>query len=97
MASAFSICSLAVHWRVYIPPGAAEQNGVPIQDPQWSVCFTPISELAEEKALNLIPDRLIDINAAQLALALISNLFLLLNMARRVRFSIAQPITIIGW
>ncbi|KAE8453217.1 hypothetical protein EG329_011284 [Mollisiaceae sp. DMI_Dod_QoI] len=26
MASAFSICALAVHWRVYIPPGAAEEN-----------------------------------------------------------------------
>ncbi|KAE9380596.1 voltage-gated potassium channel [Stipitochalara longipes BDJ] len=75
MASAFSICALVVHWRVYIPPGAAEQNGIPIPDPKW----------------------LIGINAAQLAIALISNLFLLLNMARRVRFSIAQPITIIGW
>jgi potassium channel subfamily K len=41
--------------------------------------------------------RLIAINAAQLGLALTSNLFLLLNMARRVRFSVAQPITIIGW
>jgi potassium channel subfamily K len=75
MASAFSICALVVHWRVYIAPGAAEQNGVPIDDPKW----------------------LIAINALQLAIALISNLFLLLNMAKRVSFSIAQPITIIGW
>ncbi|KAH7027903.1 uncharacterized protein B0I36DRAFT_328179 [Microdochium trichocladiopsis] len=37
------------------------------------------------------------INAVQLAIALIANLFLLLNMAKRVRFSIAQPITIAGW
>ncbi|KAL7791847.1 hypothetical protein V8C37DRAFT_381529 [Trichoderma ceciliae] len=36
-------------------------------------------------------------NAVQLGIALISNLFLLFNMARRVRFSIAQPITIVGW
>lgn len=43
------------------------------------------------------PHWLVGINAAQLAIALISNLFLLLNMARRVRFSIAQPVTIIGW
>ncbi|KAI1847632.1 hypothetical protein JX266_006484 [Neoarthrinium moseri] len=43
------------------------------------------------------PGWLTGINAAQLALALGSNLFLLLNMARRVRFSIAQPITIVGW
>lgn len=43
------------------------------------------------------PKWLIGVNAAQLAIALVSNLFLLLNMARRVRFSIAQPVTIIGW
>ncbi|KAH8598424.1 hypothetical protein B0O99DRAFT_506332, partial [Bisporella sp. PMI_857] len=37
------------------------------------------------------------INAAQLAVACISNLYLFLNMAGRVRFSIAQPIVIVGW
>lgn len=37
------------------------------------------------------------INAIQLAMAVVSNMFLLLNMTRRVRFTIAQPITIIGW
>lgn len=30
-------------------------------------------------------------------MAIVGNAFLLLNMARRVRFSIAQPITIAGW
>ena len=50
-----------------------------------------------ERLIYIMIPRLIGINAAQLALALISNLFLLLNMARRVRFIIAQPITIIGW
>ncbi|PNY26825.1 Uncharacterized protein TCAP_03238 [Tolypocladium capitatum] len=35
-------------------------------------------------------------NAIQLAVGLTSNMFLLLNMARRVRFSLAQPITIVG-
>jgi potassium channel subfamily K len=43
------------------------------------------------------PSWLIIVNAIQLALGLVSNLFLLLNMARRVRFSIAQPVTIVGW
>lgn len=43
------------------------------------------------------PDWLVGINAAQLGIALIANLFLLLNMAQSVRFSIAQPITIAGW
>ncbi|KAL7935571.1 voltage-gated potassium channel [Trichoderma chlorosporum] len=37
------------------------------------------------------------INAVQLGIALISNMFLLFNMARRIRFSIAQPVTIVGW
>ncbi|CAK7272448.1 hypothetical protein SEPCBS119000_005130 [Sporothrix epigloea] len=37
------------------------------------------------------------INAIQLVIALVSNMFLLLNMARRVRFSVAQPITMVGW
>jgi potassium channel subfamily K len=37
------------------------------------------------------------VNAIQLVVAVVSNVFLLLNMARRVRFAIAQPITIVGW
>lgn len=36
-------------------------------------------------------------NSIQLAIAITSNLFLFFNMAGRVRFSLAQPITIIGW
>ena len=36
-------------------------------------------------------------NSISLALALIANLALLLNMARRLSFAIAQPITIVGW
>lgn len=44
-----------------------------------------------------LPRRLLAINAIQLALALVANVFLLLNMARRVRFGIAQPITMLGW
>ncbi|OAR00648.1 hypothetical protein LLEC1_02421 [Akanthomyces lecanii] len=43
------------------------------------------------------PPWLTAVNAIQLAMALVSNIFLLLNMARRVKFSIAQPITIVGW
>ncbi|KAI1260147.1 voltage-gated potassium channel [Xylariaceae sp. FL1019] len=37
------------------------------------------------------------VNAIQLVIALVANVFLLLNMTKRVRFSIAQPITIAGW
>jgi len=52
--------------------------------------------------IRLMPDadqnvRLLAVNGLSLAFALISNFSLLLNMARRVSFSVAQPITIIGW
>ncbi|KAI1327400.1 voltage-gated potassium channel [Xylariaceae sp. FL0255] len=43
------------------------------------------------------PDWLYVVNAIQLAIAVIANIFLLLNMTKRVRFSVAQPITIVGW
>ncbi|EXJ57667.1 uncharacterized protein A1O5_12457 [Cladophialophora psammophila CBS 110553] len=43
------------------------------------------------------PDWLIAVNAVSLAFALIANVSLLLNMARRVPFQIAQPITILGF
>ena len=43
------------------------------------------------------PPWLIGINALSLALALVANFALLFNMARRLSFSVAQPITIIGW
>lgn len=41
--------------------------------------------------------RLLAINGVSLAFALVANLALLFNMARRIPFPIAQPITIIGW
>lgn len=38
MASAFSICALVVHWRVWIPPdGGTEEHGIFIEDPRWYV------------------------------------------------------------
>lgn len=37
MASAFSICALVVHWRVEIPPGLTEAEGVDLPDPKWYV------------------------------------------------------------
>ncbi|KAI0888005.1 voltage-gated potassium channel [Annulohypoxylon maeteangense] len=43
------------------------------------------------------PPWLLAVNAVQLVIALVANVFLLLNMTKRVRFSIAQPITIAGW
>ncbi|KAL7622240.1 hypothetical protein AAE478_007743 [Parahypoxylon ruwenzoriense] len=43
------------------------------------------------------PPWLLAVNAVQLVIALVANMFLLLNMTKRVRFSVAQPITIVGW
>ncbi|KAI1768571.1 voltage-gated potassium channel [Hypoxylon sp. FL1150] len=43
------------------------------------------------------PPWLLAVNGVQLVIALVANAFLLLNMTKRVRFSIAQPITIVGW
>ncbi|KAI5461938.1 hypothetical protein BGZ63DRAFT_354217 [Mariannaea sp. PMI_226] len=37
------------------------------------------------------------LNAVQLVIAVVSNVVLLLNMGRRLRYNIAQPITIGGW
>ena len=41
--------------------------------------------------------RLLAVNGLSLGLAIIANFSLLLNMARRLSFPVAQPITIIGW
>ncbi|CAI4212408.1 unnamed protein product [Parascedosporium putredinis] len=43
------------------------------------------------------PQWLLAVNGIQVGTALISNMFLLLNMAKRIRFSVAQPLTIVGW
>lgn len=75
IANGFSICALAMSWRVYIPPGGSEQSATKITDPNW----------------------LIIVNAISLAFALAGNSSLLLNMARKLRFEIAQPLTILGF
>jgi potassium channel subfamily K len=43
------------------------------------------------------PKWLIVVNTISLIFALAANIALLLNMTQRLRFSIAQPITIVGW
>lgn len=43
------------------------------------------------------PKWLIAVNSISLLFALTANMSLLLNMARRVSFAVAQPITILGW
>lgn len=63
---------------------------------KWRVVIPPGALITDAYPIP-DPDWLYAINAVQLVIALTANLFLLLNMAKRVRFSIAQPITIAGW
>ncbi|GKT46383.1 outward-rectifier potassium channel TOK1 [Colletotrichum spaethianum] len=89
VASAFSICALVRPWRQHFPPGTDIAAATFVEDPKWyaSSVFCLVAHTSV----------LIIVNAIQLTIAIISNVFLLLNMARRVRFSLAQPITIAGW
>lgn len=62
----------------------------------WRVSIPPGG--TEEHGIDIKDPRwLIAVNAVSLVFALIANMSLLLNMARRLRFEIAQPITIIGF
>ncbi|KAF2197751.1 potassium channel-like protein [Delitschia confertaspora ATCC 74209] len=62
----------------------------------WRVYIPPFQD--EGHAENIDdPQWLIAINSISLFFAVIANLALLLNMAQRLSFRIAQPITIIGW
>lgn len=62
----------------------------------WRVNILP--GLTESNGKDIAdPKWLIAINAVSLVFALIANMSLLLNMARRLDFSIAQPITIVGF
>jgi potassium channel subfamily K, other eukaryote len=62
----------------------------------WRVSIPPGG--TEEHGIDITDPRwLVAVNAVSLVFALIANMSLLLNMARRLRFEIAQPITIIGF
>ncbi|KAM7216161.1 outward-rectifier potassium channel TOK1 [Rhypophila decipiens] len=62
----------------------------------WRQTYGPGTDITNAP---FIPDPgwLTIINAVQLVIALLANFALLLNMTRRLRFSIAQPVTIAGW
>ncbi|KAF2724731.1 hypothetical protein K431DRAFT_281682 [Polychaeton citri CBS 116435] len=63
---------------------------------EWRV-YIPPGE-TEDKGITMTdPSWLIAVNALSLVAALMANMSLLLNMAKRLRFSIAQPITIAGF
>jgi len=62
----------------------------------WRQHVPPGSDITTAEFID-DPPWLLAINAVQLAIAVVANVFLLLNMTKRVPFSIAQPITIVGW
>ena len=70
------------------------RNGTVLQASVFSIKERD-AELAMQKLTRYY--RLLAVNGVSLGLAIIANFSLLLNMARRLSFSIAQPITIIGW
>ncbi|KAF2659307.1 potassium channel-like protein [Lophiostoma macrostomum CBS 122681] len=63
---------------------------------KWRVFMPPGVDEAHGNPIE-DPKWLTAINSVSLVFALAANLALLLNMARRLPFAIAQPITIIGW
>ncbi|KAI9793589.1 MAG: Potassium channel [Piccolia ochrophora] len=62
----------------------------------WRVEIPPGG--VEQHGINIEdPKWLIAVNAISLVFALVANLSLLLQLARRISFAVAQPITIVGW
>lgn len=62
----------------------------------WRQKFAPGSDI-DKAPFIADPIWLTVINAIQLAVAVVANLVLLMNMARKIRFSVAQPVTIVAW
>ncbi|OIW25216.1 potassium channel [Coniochaeta ligniaria NRRL 30616] len=62
----------------------------------WRQHFPPGSDIQKAEYIP-DPEWLLAINGVQLVIAVIANMALLLNMTKRLRFTIAQPITIVGW
>ena len=63
----------------------------------WRVVIPPGGNEGERGTNIKDPPWLIAVNSVSLVLAVAANMSLLLNMARRLSFKIAQSITIIGW
>ncbi|KAI9780275.1 MAG: Potassium channel [Geoglossum umbratile] len=62
----------------------------------WGMSIPP-NETEEQGDEIPDPKWLLAVNAVSLVFALAANMSLLLNMAQRLSFSVAQPITIVGW
>ncbi|KHN94950.1 potassium channel [Metarhizium album ARSEF 1941] len=96
VASAFSICALSQSWVQHSPPGTGVSDATLVSDPAWWVSSQEAARQGTRSA-DMVCARLTTVRALQLCLALVSNMFLLLDVTRKVRFTIAEPIAIIGW
>lgn len=96
LANLFSVCALVMTWRVRIPPGQTEATAERVPDPSWSAYLRGGDGVAVDLA-DVYVYRLIAVNAVSLVFAIAANLLLLLNFAHRVRYAIAQPLTIVFW
>lgn len=95
LATLMSVCALVQSWIVTVPGGGSLETEQRVPDPKWYVSPQPISAAYRENANEIL--RLTAINAVSLLFAIAANLLLLLNFAHRVRYAIAQPLTIIFW
>lgn len=100
MSNVLSIAALVTPWRVSLPdngtlPAGADDNGVGIPDPHWSVSqFTPPVFYSHADAMD---SREIILNACSLAFGFAGNFFLMLNFTGRVRYIISLPLSILFW
>ncbi|KAB5566891.1 hypothetical protein GE09DRAFT_1273906 [Coniochaeta sp. 2T2.1] len=62
----------------------------------WRQYYQPGSDIQKAQYIP-DPEWLLAMNGVQLVIAIVANMALLLNMTKRLRFTVAQPITIIGW
>jgi potassium channel subfamily K, other eukaryote len=97
LANVLSIAALVTSWRAQLGdngelPGGADELGVGIPDPQWSVGARAVVE-------RIIANRFREIilNAVSLACGFVGNFFLLCNFTKRVRYIISLPMSIIFW
>ena len=82
IANLFSVCGLVQTWRVTKPSGSR------VRDPGWLGVFKHETDDTP---------RVVALNIISLVLALLANLFLLFNFAKRIPYRVAQPFTITFW
>lgn len=103
LANVLSIGALVTPWRMSLVPQAgqttvgnaqflAEVQGNLYVDPHWYVylcrrCLMPLTQT----------DRCYWLNVISLITGFVGNFFLLFNFAKRIRYIIALPMTIISW